>query len=241
MQKAARRSYHSPRRAEQAQETRSAILASARRLFSAHGYAQVTIHTIAEASGVSPQTVYFAFGSKAAILSALMRSVGMGPRSQALGAQMRAESDPRAKLRLLAALLRSMREDDADVVALLWEAGSDDPDLVKGWREVNATRWERVSEIAASLEAQGALKRGVTAAAAADHLWVISSPEVWRLLVKERGWSMKRWEEWLTSTLTTLLLREDGPARARRPRPSRATTRPPSRSRSADPDASRRR
>jgi hypothetical protein len=66
-----------------------------------------------------------------------------------------------------------MREDDADVIALLWQAGTDDPDLLAGWREVNATRWDRVSEIAACL-----------------------------------GWSRKRWEEWLATTLTTLLLRE---------------------------------
>lgn len=228
---ARRRAYHSPRRAEQAQETRAAILAAARSLFSEHGYGRVTINAIAEASGVSPQTVYFAFGSKAAILSTLIRSVGMGPRSLALGAEMRAATDPRAQLRLLAAVLRSMREDDADVIALLWQAGSDDPDLLKGWREVNATRWERVSEIAVSLDAKGALKEGITADAAADQLWVLSSPEVWRLLVKEHGWSMERWERWLASTLTTLLLREETRARAKRPRPSRATTRSPSRSR----------
>lgn len=216
MRKMTRRAYHSPRREEQAQGTRNAILAAARRLFTTRGYATVTVNAIAEAARVSPQTVYFAFGSKAAILSALFRGVGMGPRSRALGARIAAEADPRQKLRLLAALLRSMREDDADVVALLWQAGTDDPELLEGWREVNATRWERVSELAASLEKSGALREGMTASAAADQMWVLASPDVWRLLVKEHGWSMKRWEDWLASTLATLLLRADEPTRTRR-------------------------
>ncbi len=215
LRKPNRRAYHSPRREEQANETRNAILGAARGLFSSHGYAQVTINAIAEAARVSPQTVYFAFGSKAAILSALMRGVGMGPRSLALGAQMRATKDPAKQFRLLAALLRSMREDDADVVALLWQAGTDDPDLLEAWREVNETRWARVSELASSLADIGALKEGLTATAAADDLWVLTSPEVWRLLVKEHGWSMRRWEEWLASRLTTLLVRDDRPSRSR--------------------------
>lgn len=220
----ARRAYRSPRREEQAQETRNAILTAARRLFTTRGYARVTINAIAEAAGVSPQTVYFAFGSKAAVLSTLLRAVGMGARSQALGAQLRATADPREKLRLLAALLRSMREDDADVIALLWQAGTDDPDLLEGWREVNATRWDRVSEIAASLDETGALKEGLTASAAADQLWVLASPDVWRLLVKEHGWSMKRWEEWLATTLMALLLREH-PVRATREGSTRSVLR----------------
>jgi AcrR family transcriptional regulator len=54
------------RRSEQA------ILTSARALFEAHGYGEVTVEVIADVAGVSPGTVYNRLGSKAAIAAHLL-------------------------------------------------------------------------------------------------------------------------------------------------------------------------
>jgi AcrR family transcriptional regulator len=56
-------------RAEQAQRTRAGVLEAAGRCFVARGYAGTTMRDIAEAAGVSVQTV-FGQGSKAALLLA---------------------------------------------------------------------------------------------------------------------------------------------------------------------------
>lgn len=45
---------------------------------------------------------------------------------------------------------------------------------------------------------------------ATDIHWALSSPEVYRLLVRERGWSPVRYEAWLANAATTLLLRDEG-------------------------------
>ena len=72
-----RRKYNSRRREEQARETKRRILDAALVLFGRHGYTGATMEAIAQEAGVAPLTVYSAFGSKAALLAALVAvSVG---------------------------------------------------------------------------------------------------------------------------------------------------------------------
>src|SRR5918911_2787030 len=74
-----RRPYHSPQRQRQAQTTRRQIVDAAGRLFSRHGYFGTTMEAIAREAGVADPTVYAAFGSKRAILSALIDAAIFGP------------------------------------------------------------------------------------------------------------------------------------------------------------------
>src|SRR3954447_16791169 len=67
----ATRSYSSEVRAAQAIETRRRIRAAAEELFLANGYVATSMDAIAKAAGVSRQTVFTSFGSKAALLSEL--------------------------------------------------------------------------------------------------------------------------------------------------------------------------
>ncbi len=66
-----RRTYHSPRRLEQAAETRLEILESAQRLFERDGFAATTMAAIATEARVALKTVYVAFETKAGVLRAL--------------------------------------------------------------------------------------------------------------------------------------------------------------------------
>ncbi len=68
------RSYDNSSRAEAARETRLRILAAARRLIVSEGYRSFSIAALAEAAGVSPQTVYNAVGGKAEVLKAATTS-----------------------------------------------------------------------------------------------------------------------------------------------------------------------
>ena len=58
-------------RERQAQLTRDEILSAARRLFAENGYSRTSVRDIAEAAGVSAQTVYDSIGSKQAIVARL--------------------------------------------------------------------------------------------------------------------------------------------------------------------------
>src|SRR6478735_11624183 len=93
------RSYRSPLRDAQARETRQRVVASARELFVAQGYASTTVAAIAMHASVSTDLVYKAFGSKSGVLkSVLDTTVGGDDEGVAVldrpGPQaMRAETD----------------------------------------------------------------------------------------------------------------------------------------------------
>src|SRR5579859_8025465 len=129
----ASRKYHSPRRQQQAEATRTAIVHAARKLFAERGYQATTLQAIAREAGVSVPTIYVVFGSKAAILSALVKSAGADEDIRALARDAFAEPDPWHQLRLAARVVRSIQERDADITNLLWQAGGGDPDLAAVW------------------------------------------------------------------------------------------------------------
>jgi AcrR family transcriptional regulator len=70
-----KRVYRSPLRAEQAQRTRAGVLDAAGRCFVARGYAVTTMRDIAEAAGVSVQTVVGQGGKAALLLACVDRAV----------------------------------------------------------------------------------------------------------------------------------------------------------------------
>jgi AcrR family transcriptional regulator len=203
----ANRKYHSPRRQQQAEATRTAIVHAARKLFAVQGYQATTLQAIAQEAEVSVPTLYAIFGSKAAILSALIKSGGADEDIRLLARAAFAEQDPWQQLRLAARVIRSIHERDSDIGDLLWQAGSGDPDLAAVWRQSHQQQLTRQGELMEVLAQKGALKPEVTVEAATDIHWALSSPEVYRLLVRERSWTPQCYEEWLADATARLLLR----------------------------------
>src|SRR5215207_7467448 len=70
--KTSRRSYHAPRRAEAAAQTRASILRAAKDRFEHAGWAGTTIAGIAADASVSPKTIEATFGTKATLLTAVV-------------------------------------------------------------------------------------------------------------------------------------------------------------------------
>lgn len=202
------RQYHSPRRLEQAEATRRAILQASRTLFAAHGYQGTTLQAIAQAAEVSTPTIYAVFGSKAAVLSALVKSAGADEDIRALSREAFAATDPRLQVRLAARVIRAIQERDPDIVDLLWQAGGSDPDLVAVWRQSHRQQLARLGGIVELLAQKQALKPELTLERATDILWALASPEMYRLLTRERGWTAQQFEDWLTESVTTLLLKD---------------------------------
>src|SRR5256885_17017500 len=69
---AVKRRYESAHRQQQARQTRRAILDAAAALFVEPGYAATPLTAVAAEAGGAIQTVYKGFGSKPALLSALV-------------------------------------------------------------------------------------------------------------------------------------------------------------------------
>ncbi len=206
-----RRPYLSPRRRGQAEETRRRILTVARSLFVERGYGTTTIEAIAESADVSPQTVYAGFASKRGILSALLDQMAADadlPRlNKALAA---AAGNPRQQLRARIAFTTRFFARGIDLIEIARTVSGVEPDLAAMWNEGEGRRHRAWSTMIAGWERTRAIPPGVTAREAVDLLWALSGPDVFRLLVVERRWSRRRFEEWLFAMAERTLLGAPG-------------------------------
>src|SRR4051812_1586583 len=136
------RSYDSPRRREQADATRRAILAAAIDLFTRQGYAATSVAAIAKAAGVSDRAVYLAFENKRGLIRAAWHRALRGDRDdtrvgdQAWFREVVAEPDPAAQLRLNARNGRAVKQRAAALMDVIREAASSDPEVARLWRRI---------------------------------------------------------------------------------------------------------
>jgi AcrR family transcriptional regulator len=201
-----RRRYHAPQRLQQAESTRSIIVDSGRRLFAKHGYSATTLDRIAREAGVAVQTVYAIFGSKRAILMAMLDAMDAAVDVPALVAQIRATADPREQLRLAVGVSARVFSAGYDVVDIVRGAGTADPDLASVWRDGEARRRPGQAELVRQWATTGVLRRGLSTREATDILWAMTGPDVYRLFVVENRWSLHRYQRWLTNLLEGMLL-----------------------------------
>jgi len=206
-----------PRRAERARATRMRVLDSARELFIERGYVSTTINAIAERADVSPETVYATFGNKRALLSELVDvsisgDLGAPPLLEQDWVQaMRHEPDPHRRVRMLAGRGRAILERRAAIDEVVREAASADPDIAALRDLGRDQRFAGQRDLLRIVVAGADLRSGLDPEAAADILYAIGSPEVYQLLVVDRGWSGSRFERWYAETLELLLLAPASP------------------------------
>jgi len=200
------RKYHSPVREKQAGQTRKRILDSARRLILNKGFADATIEAVASEAGVAVPTVYAAFGSKRGIVQGLMERAALNSGYAELVREAMRSDDPETRVRYAAKIARRIFDSLRSESEVLRGATAVAPDFV---REKERLRYERQGGLINLLEEKSALRPELTAAAARDILWTLTSYEIHRCLVVERNWSADRYEKWLGDTLVLALLKSD--------------------------------
>ena len=194
---AERRVYESPARQQQAVETRARIAAAARGILEETGYAGMTIPAVAKAAGVAVPTVYAIFGSKKGIVSELLDTARFGEEYQKLLAEARAEKDPMKLLDFPPRFSRRIYEAEIPVENLLQGAGMVAPELAAVEDERNCQRYDSQVMVVDALARGGLLRAGLSRDAARAILWSLTSREMFRMLVRERGWSGDEYEGWL--------------------------------------------
>jgi AcrR family transcriptional regulator len=188
-----KRQYRSPRRLQQAQRTRQAILTAARRLFVAQGYGATTIESISKSAGVAVQTVYAAFGSKRRMLIALLDRMAADADLPRLERELAAAAgDPGRQVRELLAFTGRFYASGRDLIELARSVSGVERDLAEMWRTGEDRRYRAHAALIAEWVRMGWLSAGPAARAAHDLLWALSGPDVFRLLVVERHWSQRR-------------------------------------------------
>lgn len=206
------RRYDSPRRREQAAATRELILDAAQQLFERDGYAATSVAAIAAAAGVSLKTVYLAFETKSGLLRAIWHRVLRGDRDdvpvgeQSWFRRVMDEPDPGCQLRLNAQNSRAVKERAGAIMEVIHAAAPGDPEIGALWGRIQAEFHANQRSVVESLHAKGALRPGLDVDSAADILWALNHPSVYRLLADDRGWTPERYERWLADILCSELL-----------------------------------
>ena len=205
-----KRKYDSSRRREQARATRSAIVGAARELFLAHGYARTTVADIAAAAGVSVETVYAAFGTKATLLhKAWDITVGgddeeivFHERPEVLA--IRAESDLAKRFMLHAAFSTQTAQRIAPFQLMVQAAAGADPTAAAMLEEMGRQRLAGMTVMAAEAAKTGQL--AVSEDECRDLIWAMADGMLWHRLVNERRWTNERFAEWLGATWVAMLV-----------------------------------
>jgi AcrR family transcriptional regulator len=204
-----RRTYDSSRRQAAAQANRRAILEACRELLFRDGYQATTVRAVADQAGLSPETLYKAFGSKPQMMKALWDITLAGdddPLTMAERPEIRTvlgTPDPQVKLELYAAFVSGVHERIAALFTLL--TGSD-PEVAQLLATAEQERLTGVSAFVAHLADVGMLRTGADQNAVADAFWVLTSPDLFVKLTADRRWSIGAYRRWLADTLTAALL-----------------------------------
>lgn len=193
------------------------MLDAALALFDERGYGATTIEAISTASDVPQATVYRLFASKPGILKALLDTSVAGddePVAVADRPQVRAmleRPQPAEVLTRLAEMSVDINARTAPIYRILVSAAGADPEARTVLDELTRQRQEGQARVAAALGRSHALGAGIRAEDAADIIHALASPELYRLLVIDRGWAASRYERWLADALIAQLLRPERP------------------------------
>ena len=204
--KSTKRRYRSLVRERQAGDTRKRILEAARRLFQREGYAGTTIDAIAQEARVSVPSVYAIFKSKTGILKELVDQAGFGPDYERAVQRAWDAADPVVRLRLAAPIARGIHESQIAILDLLRGAGVVAPELARLERQKESQRYQRQEGTIAFLHSSGKLRAELDYTTARDIFWALTGRDLYRMLVRERGWSADKYQDWLADTLARSLV-----------------------------------
>ena len=207
-----KRTYDSALRREHAQLTRRLVIAAAGRLFATQGYAATSMDQIAEVAGVGRATVFTAVGGKVALLEAAWNVALVGddeevalpdrPESRAI----MAESDPRRFLSRYIALVVEIDARAAGIYEAVRGAATADPAIEALYTKIQAGRYTGATHVVELLRGKGGLRPDLAPETAADILWTLLEPMLYRLLVHERGWPLDRYRSWLDQMVQAALM-----------------------------------
>ena len=116
------------------------------------------------------------------------------------------EPDPERQLRLTARNSRTVKLRAGALLKVIRNAAPSDPELGALWSRIQTDFYDNQRGIVEVLHARGALRAGLDVARAADILWTLNHPDLWHLLVGERGWTPEQYERWCGDAACSQLL-----------------------------------
>ena len=202
-----KRPYDASRRREQARARRLATVLAARDLFERDGFRLTTIAAVAARAGVSAESIYKGFGTKAALAKAVFDVTVAGddepvpvadrPAMQAI----RDEPDVRRQIEMFVSGLAQRQARSAGVQILIRDGRHVDDSLGPVWAKLNDEALIGMTMLARDLLGSGRLREGVDVDEVRDVLWNYLAIDTYERLVLIRGWPLERYSDWLSRTI----------------------------------------
>lgn len=212
-QKSPKREYNATGRQAKADETRRRILEAARNQFLERGYAGATAETIAAEAGVAAPTIYAIFKNKKKLLVSLMNvssttgAEDRTPLSERANVQaVSREPDQHRQLQMFAQVVAANLDQLAGVSEIMKGAAKFEPDFDRILQKLNKQRLEHMMLAVQQVLAHGPFRENIDEGYARDTVWTLTSPEVFLLLTRDRGWSKEKYAQWLAEMLMQALL-----------------------------------
>jgi AcrR family transcriptional regulator len=205
------RSYRSTLREQQAEQTRTRVVATAAQLFAADGYARTTFAKIAAAAGVSAETVQ-GHGPKAALMIAAVEYAAFGVSGEEnvfnldAGRRMLAVDDCTAAADALAAMHADVFERIAQLASALIGAASSDPELDRYLTETLASVNLQIRRILNVYRDRGWLREDMPFNEIVDTTAVLVSVETYLQITRD-GRRAAAYRTWLRRMLAETVFR----------------------------------
>jgi AcrR family transcriptional regulator len=183
------------------------VVSAGAELFETQGFGRTTVEEIAAAAGVSRKTVFASAGGKADILKLAIdwAIVGDDEPVALMGRPVIQEAlkqtDPDLIIRTWAALVCQISRRVAGLAWALVSAAGTDAQAQQLLETGHAQRLTGARSFVRHLAENGGLRSGLSVSDAVDIVWVHNDPILFYRLVRQRGWSAKRYERWLYRTI----------------------------------------
>jgi AcrR family transcriptional regulator len=206
-----KRPYDASGRRARADARRREVVQAARELFERDGFRLTTITAVAAHAGVSSESIYKGFGSKAALAKAVFDAALAGDDEPVPIAErpalvaVRAEPDVRRKIALFVEGLVQRLARSAKVQILIRDGRHVDDSLSPIWATLQEEGLTGMAVFGRHLAETGQLRGGVDLDEVRDVLWNYLAIDHYERLVLTQGWSLDRYAQWLGRAITCAL------------------------------------
>ncbi|WP_172828835.1 TetR/AcrR family transcriptional regulator [Mycobacterium sp. 1164966.3] len=188
------------------------MIAAAAELFAENGYARTTLARIADAAGVSPETVQ-GQGPKAALLISAAEYAALGVAGEEnllnleVGRRLIAIQDRDEALDYLVAFVAELQERTAKLGLALIGGASVDPELDRYLNDFIASINKQVRRVLGVWRDQGWLREDVSFDELVETSAVICSVDTFLRITHRDGWAVSRYKAWARRMLAEAVLR----------------------------------
>jgi AcrR family transcriptional regulator len=201
-------------RRERSRVTRVRVIDAAASLFVERGYVAATIEDVAERAAVAVQTVYYVFGTKPKLLSAVLDASIAGD-GEPVPVLERSWVGGLRKQHDVGSTMERLVDDSVTILSRtspLYEVvrrAAADPEVSELLQETRRRRRADQRALIEILSSAGRLRPDLDVDTAADVFYGLINEEVFQLFVRDCGWDVERLKRWATSLMMQQLIGED--------------------------------